>query len=48
MSKKLEKFYKTKEGKNVLKENLKKLYKDLEEEKGWFSKEEDKYWRNFI
>ena len=46
MSKKLEKFYKTEEGKEILEENLKNLYKDLKNEKGWFSPEEDEYWNS--
>lgn len=47
MSRKLKKFYKSKEGKKMLEENLRKIEKDLENEKEWFSKEEDEYWEEF-
>ena len=47
MSKKLEKFYKTEVGKKILEENLKNLYKDFKNKKGWFSPEEDEYWNKF-
>lgn len=47
MSESLKKFYETKKGKKLLKKNRKKLLKDLKKERGWFSKKEDLYWKNF-
>ena len=41
------KIYKTKEGKQILKFNLEKMSEDFKNETGWFSKEEDEYWRKF-
>jgi hypothetical protein len=44
MSRKLKKFYRSKEGKKMLEENLKKIEWELKNKIGWFSKEEDEYW----
>ena len=48
MSKSLKRFYKTENGKQLLKSNLEKLLKDLEKEENWFSKEEDIYWEKIL
>ena len=44
MARKLKKFYKSKEGKKLLKENLKEIEEEQKNKTGWFSKEEDEYW----
>jgi hypothetical protein len=47
LSRRLKKFYKTKEGKKLLKDNLKEIEEEQRTGTGWFSKEEDEYWEEF-
>ena len=44
MSRKLKKFLKTQEGKEMLEANRKQIDEEHRTKTGWFSKEEDEYW----
>ena len=46
MSRRLKKFYKSKEGLKMLKDNLETILEEQKNETGWFSKEEDEYWKD--